>query len=214
MSDNSTDRQVDDLTTPAPKSRYSWRVVDIVVAAVLGVACGLIFVAWNTVGYAWYQAMNALTPGLGGIAVGIWMLGGPLGMLIIRKPGAAILVEVIAAVVSALIGNAWGITTLYSGLVQGLGAELAFLLFAYRNYRLPVALLAGAGAGLGAWTPELFTEGNLQKGPAFLVIYLVCVVISSTVLAGGVGNALTRALAGTGVLGRFASGRDAETRGR
>lgn len=214
MTQNRTDHHLDDLTTPAAQSRHSWRVVDIVVAAVLGVACGLIFVAWNTVGYAWYQAMNALTPGLGGIAVGIWMLGGPLGMLIIRKPGAAILVELIAAVVSALIGNAWGITTLYSGLAQGLGAELAFLLFAYRNYRLPVALLAGAGAGLGAWSLELFTEGNLQKGAAFLVIYLVCVMISSTVLAGGLGYALTRALARTGVLGRFASGRDAETGGR
>lgn len=198
-----------DQTTPLETGRHGWRVVDIVVAAVLGVAVGLIFFAWNTVGYAWFQAMDAVTPGLGGIAAGIWFLGGPLGMLVIRKPGAAVMVEVIGAVTSALIGNAWGISTLYSGLAQGLGAEIIFLLFAYRVFRLPVAVLSGAVAGLGAWTLELFTSGNLQKGPAFLIIYLITTVISGAILAGGVGWALTRALAKTGVLGRFASGRDA-----
>lgn len=198
-----------DQTTPLETTRHGWRVVDIVVAAVLGVAVGLIFFAWNTVGFAWFEAMDALTPGLGGIAAGIWFLGGPLGMLVIRKPGAAILVEVIGAVTSALLGNAWGITTLYSGLAQGLGAEIIFLIFAYRNFRLPVAVLSGAVAGLGAWTLELFTSANIQKGPAFLIIYLVTTMISGALLAGGVGWVLTRALAKTGVLGRFASGRDA-----
>ena len=113
MTSNLTNNQLlDDQTAPARASRHSWRVVDIVVAAVLGVACGLIFFAWNSIGYAWFTTMDALTPGLGGIAAGIWFLGGPLGMLIIRKPGAAILVELIGAIVSALLGNVWGITTL------------------------------------------------------------------------------------------------------
>jgi ABC-type cobalt transport system, permease component len=54
-------------------------------------------------------------------AVGIWLLGGVLGGLIIRKPGAALAVELLAALVSAAVGNQWGITTLYSGLAQGIG---------------------------------------------------------------------------------------------
>lgn len=198
-----------DETTPATQGRHAWRVVDIVVAAVLGVAVGLIFFAWNAIGYPWFKALDGLTPGLGGLVAGIWFLGGPLGMLIIRKPGAAVFVELIGATVSALIGNAWGVSTLYSGIAQGLGAELIFLFFAYRSYKLPVALLAGAGAGLGAWTLELFTSGNLQMGEVFLVIYLVCTVISGIVLAGFLGWLLTRSLAATGVLNRFASGRDA-----
>lgn len=204
-----TNNNLIDQTIPAQTSRYGWRVVDIVVAAVLGVACGLIFFGWNTVGYAWFQAMDALTPGLGGIAAGIWFLGGPLGALVIRKPGAAIFVELLAAITSALIGNVWGVSTLYSGIAQGLGAELVFLAFAYRNFRLPVAMLAGAGAGVGAWVLELFTSGNLQKDATFLIIYLITTVISGAVLAGAVGWGLTRAIASTGVLGRFASGRDA-----
>ena len=103
-------------TTTEGARTYAWRVVDIVVAAVLGVATGIIFVGWNFVGGAGYEVFNAATPGLGGLAVGIWLLGGVLGGLIIRKPGAALAVELLAALVSAAVGNQWGITTLYSGL--------------------------------------------------------------------------------------------------
>ena len=39
--------------------------------------------------------------------------------------------------------------------MQGLGAELVFALFLYRNWRLPVALLAGAGAGLAMAVNDL-----------------------------------------------------------
>lgn len=196
-------------TTPR---RMNWRVIDIVTAAVLGVATGVIFVIWNTVGYAWYVAVDAVTPGFGGIAVGIWLLGGVLGGLIIRKPGAALFVEVLAAIVSMLFGSQWAIETIYSGIAQGIGAEIVFALFLYRSYGLPVAVLAGIGAAVGAWTLELFTSGNLEKGAGFLAIYLGALVISGAVLAGVVGWAITRALAATGALQRFAAGREATTR--
>lgn len=189
--------------------RFRWRVVDIVVAAVLGVAIGLIFWGWNTVGGIWFGAMDAVTPGLGGIAVGIWLLGGVVGGLIIRKPGAALLVELIAAVVSALIGNVWGITTIFSGLAQGLGAELIFLAFLYLRFTLPVAMLAGAGAGIGAWVLELFLTPNIVKSLEFNLIYLGTLVVSGALLAGVVGWFLVRALAATGALSRFAAGREA-----
>lgn len=188
-----------------------WRVVDIVVAAVLGVAIGLVFWAWNTVGYAWFTAMDGLTPGLGGLAVGIWLIGGVIGGLVIRKPGAALLVEVIAAIVSMLIGNVWGVSTLLSGLVQGLGAELVFAIFLYRRFTLPVAMLAGVGAAAGAWVFELFygSSPNILKTLEFNMIYLVSLVVSGALLAGLVGWLAVRALAATGALSRFAAGREA-----
>lgn len=199
-------------STASPRARSSrWRVVDIVVAAVLGVATGLLFVLWNGVGYVWFSALDALTPGFGGLAVGIWLIGGVLGGLIIRKPGAALFVELLAATVSMLLGSQWVIETVYAGIAQGLGAELVFLLFAYRRFGLPVAMLAGVGAAVAAWTLELFTSGNLALSAEFLAIYLTCVVVSGALLAGLLGWLLTRSLAATGVLDRFASGR---SRGR
>lgn len=190
---------------------YAWRLVDIVVAAVVGVAIGLVFYVWNTIGYAWYQAADALTPGLGGIATGIWLMGGVIGGLIIRKPGAAIFVEVLAAAVSAGLGNQWGIETLYSGLAQGLGAELVFALFLYRRFGMVVAALAGVGAAVGAWVLELFLSGNLAKTLEFNLIYLISMSLSGIVLAGVLSAVLVRALAATGVLDKFAAGQQART---
>lgn len=191
----------------AARTNFSWRNIDIIIAAVIGVAVGLIFVIWNIIGGAGYEAVNALTPGLGGLVAGMWFLGGPLGAYIIRKPGAAIFVEVIAATVSALIGNQWGISTLYSGLAQGLGTELVFLILAYKSYNLATVVISGLMAGVGAWTFELFT-GNLAKTFEFNVIYLISTALSGAVLAGLLAYFLAKALAATGALDRFAIGRE------
>ncbi|KQB83702.1 ECF transporter S component [Corynebacterium oculi] len=190
------------------KSTSQWRVVDIVVAAILGLACGLIFVVWNSAGALWLEAMNALTPGLGGLATGVWLLGGVIGGLVIRKPGSALFTELLAAVASALLGSQWGASTVYSGLAQGLGAELIFALFAYRSFRLPTAMLAGVGAGIGVFILELFTAGHLARSLEYNAIYLVCLMISGALLAGALGYGLVRALARTGALDRFAAGRE------
>jgi energy-coupling factor transport system permease protein len=199
----------DDRTRPSSNGRYQWRVVDIVVAAVLGVACGLVFFGWNSIGYAGFMAIDALTPGLGGLAAGVWFLAGPLGALIIRKPGAALFVELVAGFVSMALGNQWGWTTMYSAFAQGLGAEIVFLLFAYRRFGVAVAVLAGIGAGLGAWVNE-FILGNWAKTAAFNTIYLVALAISGAILAGLLSWLLTRALARAGALDRFPAGREVQ----
>ena len=180
-----------------------WRVIDIVTAAVLGVACGLIFVAWNPVGGAAFDVFGKFLPGLGGLVTGIWLLGGTLGGYVIRKPGAALFVELLAATVSMGLGSQWAIATLYSGLAQGLGAEIVFALVAYRRFNVWVAAAAGALSFACEWVLELFTEGNLGKGVAYNVVYLVSGVASGIVLAGILAWALTNALAKTGALDRF-----------
>ncbi|SMY10505.1 ECF transporter S component [Brevibacterium jeotgali] len=195
-------------TTTRPPTRFRWRTLDIVIAAVLGVVIGLLFTFWNFAGYAGFMALDALTPGFGGLVAGVWLLGGVVGALIIRKPGAALFVELLAAVVSMLLGSQWAVETVYSGIAQGLGAEAVFLLSRYRRFGVGAAVLAGIGSALFAWTLELFLSGNIEMSSQFLVIYLVCLVVSGAVLAGLAGWALTRALARTGALDRFAAGRE------
>lgn len=181
----------------------SWRTIDVLIASVLGIACGVLFLIWNSVGYVWYESANAITPGFGGIAVGIWLIGGVIGGLVIQKPGAALYVEVLAAITSMLLGSQWGVTTVLSGLAQGLGAEIIFAIFAYRRFRLSTAMLAGMGAAWAAWIAELFMSANYAKTLAFNLTYLGTLTVSGAILAGVVGWYLVRALAATGVLDRF-----------
>lgn len=194
------------------RGRFRWRVVDIVVASVLGVASGLIFLAWN-IGYLGPKAiLEPLLPGLQGLLDGPWLFAGVLGALIIRKPGAAIYTETLAAVVSALVGNQWGgFLTIEAGLVQGLGAELIFLLFLYRAWSLPVAVLAGGGAGLAGAVNNLILW-YAGADAVFTVVYLASAVVSGAVIAGGLSWFLARGLAATGALDRFASGRERRER--
>ncbi|HEX5730300.1 ECF transporter S component [Microbacterium sp.] len=205
------------MSSPPPTRRgfsgivWRWRVVDIVVASVIAVACALVFLLWN-IGYEAPAALlKPLLPGLQGLLAGPWLVAGVLGALIIRKPGAALYTELVAAVISALVGNQWGPLTIVSGLVQGLGAELVFLLFAYAVWRLPVAILAGAGAGLACGINDriLWYAG---ADTTFTVVYIISTTISGAVIAGAGSWFVARGLAATGALNRFASGRQVARR--
>lgn len=191
--------------TRGPSRR--WRVVDIVVASVLGVACGVLFFGFNLVADRLTDPLSALLPGLQGIGYGVWLLAGPLAMLVVRKPGAALYGELVAASVSALLGAQWGPLTLESGLVQGLAAELVFLLFGYRVFALWVALLAGAVAGVGMAVNDLLLW-YAGADTLFATVYTASGVLSGAVIAGLGSWLLVRGLAATGALDRFASGRD------
>ena len=186
--------------------RAGWRVVDIVVASVLGVAGGLIFVVWN----ANYAALSAPLSTVPAVALlgGVWLLPAVLGGLVIRKPGAAVYTELVAAVLSALVGNQWGFSTVWYGLIEGLGAEVVLAVLLYRHFGLPTAMLAGAVDGaIISLCDLLLSYPTTSVG--WKVGYVVLLAVSGAVIAGLGSWALTRALARTGVLAPLASGRTA-----
>lgn len=199
--------------TPTPKStarggaRLRWRVVDIVVASVVGVAVGLVFFAWNLTYNPIGSALGALLPGVQGSVHGVWLIGGVLTALIVRKPGAAIYGEMVAATVSALFGNEWGPLTLLSGLVQGLGAEIVFALLLYKAWGVVAAMLAGAGAGVGMVILDLVLW-YAGAGALFATVYAISGIASGAIIAGLLSWLAMRALARTGALDRFAAGRE------
>jgi len=183
----------------------SWRVVDIVVASVVAVAVGVIFWAWSA-GYAAIALLTAGFPPLSGLYGGGWLIAGVLGGLIIRKPGAALYCELVAAIVEGLLGSSFGWTVIISGLVQGAAAELVFAAFRYRRWTLPVALLAGAVAGIAMGVSEDILY-NVAWAPLWQQVYAVSTTISGTVIAGLLSWLAVRALGRTGVLAGLAAGR-------
>ncbi|MGO1412494.1 MULTISPECIES: ECF transporter S component [unclassified Microbacterium] len=199
------------MSNSAVPTRRTWRVVDIVVASVVGVAAGVIFWLW---GLAWpvFDSVLSFTPGLSGLTAGGWLFAGVLGGLIIRKPGAAFYTEVVAAVVSMALGTQWATETLIWGLIEGVGAELGFAILLYRNWRLLGALSAGIFAGLSVAILDTTFSSVAALAVEARTIYFFAAVVSGIVIAGIGSWALQRALAATGVLDRFASGRDRRAR--
>lgn len=179
-----------------------WRTVDFVVAAVLGVTAGVIFTAWNAVYAPISVPLGAVTPGLVALADGIWLVGGLLVGLIIRRPGAALFGELLASLVSAAIGNQWGYTVLLTGLAQGIALEAGFLLWRYRGNLWLTAATAGLVGGLVQGAVEIAYWYPATE-PTFMAIYLSSAAVSGAVLGAGVSAALVTVLAKTGILATF-----------
>ena len=117
--------------------------------------------------------------------------------------------EMVASVLEALLGSQWGgAGTVLPGLLQGLGAELAFALCAYGVWNMAVTALSGALSALGGFTASWMLYG-MGKSGLVLTVGIVCNVLSGAVVAGVLMWVLYRGLAGTGALDRLAGGRAA-----
>jgi energy-coupling factor transport system substrate-specific component len=186
-----------------PANRLHWRTVDIVVTAVLGVAFGVVFWAWNLL------AALAVPP-VSGLLNGVYLMPGVVAGLLVRKPGAAVFASTLAAAVSILLGSPYGGIIVIYGVVQGIGGELGFLLTRYRSFGWGTAVLAGITAGLSTSILDLSLYYPVSADYpfwSFTAPYTLFTVLSSVVLAGIVGLLLVRALARTGALNAFAAGR-------
>jgi energy-coupling factor transport system permease protein len=193
---------VDRAHSPAPApSIVAWRTRDILVTALIGVAFGVVFWAW---GLAWaaFEPLNLVFPVLRDSLYAIWLVPAVLAPVIVRKAGAAVFAELVAAGVSAILGSQWGIDALVSGLVQGLGAELVFALVLYRVWSFPVLAAAAVASAAAAWLHDwvlyyaaFSIELQLVRG--------VLMAVSAIVFVAGGSVLLERALRRAGVLEGF-----------
>jgi energy-coupling factor transport system substrate-specific component len=179
----------------------SWRTRDILTAAVIGVVFGVVFFAWN----AFYAFMSFLTPPLADWSYGMWLVPAVLAPLIVRKPGAALFAEMVAASLSAILGSQWGPDTLLSGFIQGAAAELVFLVFRYRRWSIDVLVLAAIASALGAWVHDwwlYYADASVE----LQVVRLLFMGVSAIAFVAFGSLLLERSLRRAGVLQGYGSG--------
>ena len=114
--DSSTDNIIT-TTEPSPMGqssklenrRWRWTAADIAVGAALGVACGLVFWGFNFA-YAWLSPLiGGILPGLASVLHPLWYFSGTLAVIILRKPGAAIYVNLVGSAAEMLLGNQFSV---------------------------------------------------------------------------------------------------------
>ena len=191
----------------ATRPLLGWRTVDLLTVAFLGAAFGIAYWGWGLAYEAPAKALSVAFPPLQGITSAPWLIAGVVGGLVIRRPGAALLCEVIAALVSMLPGTQWGATVLVSGILQGLGAELAFAVLGYASFGVGAAALAGALAAPLEAVYEWFAWWT-DWAMGYKVAYLLIFTAAGAVIAGVGGWLLTGALARAGALNAFPPGQE------
>jgi energy-coupling factor transport system substrate-specific component len=185
----------------AAATERRWRTRDIIVAAVIGVAFGVVFWAWGLVWPA-FEPLNGIFPVARDLLYAIWLVPAVLAPLIVRKPGAALFAEMVAAGVSALIGSQWGVDALVSGFVQGGAAEIVFAVTFYRSYAFPVLAIAAVASAAAAWIHDwalYYAQVSLELQVARGVV----MAISAVVIVAGGSVLLERSLRRAGVLEGF-----------
>lgn len=186
---------------------FGWRAVDIVTLAVLGVAMGVAFWGFNVL----YESLKVFMAGFPPVAaslLGVWLLPAVLGMLIVRRPGAALLIELIAANLSMVLGSQWGALVLVSAVLQALGVEVVAAFLRWRRWQVAVAVAGGALAAVFEVVLFEFWAYVDAYSPAWKAAYLFFSVASGAIIAGLGSWALMKALAGTGALSAFPPGED------
>jgi energy-coupling factor transport system substrate-specific component len=171
------------------------KLTDILVTVVIAVLFAVVYRVWGPVSdvvkLAGLQADQ--------LVYGMWFIAATVAFLLIRKPGVALLAEAAAASGELIMGSQYGIEVLTYGILQGLGAELVFALFAYRRATLGAACLASVGAAAGSIIMDLFKGYMADLQTWNLVLYVVFRFAGAVFFTGICAYYLVKALEAAGV---------------
>ncbi len=178
---------------------------ELVLTLVLGVALGVAFWGWTFV----YDLAKPFlkVSGLSYLVAGFWILASVLVPNIVRKPGIALVASIMAAFVESLLTH-WGLMSVVWGLVQGLGAEIIFCLFAYRKWNLFVLMLASALSATFSYVLDYFIYDYQSLSFNFNLLQVSTYIISALIFAGVLSFLLGRRLVRLGILDQFLIAKD------
>ncbi|MFC6201070.1 ECF transporter S component [Lactiplantibacillus nangangensis] len=165
----------------------AWQLSDIILIALIGIFFGAIFMGTN---YVYDVLTAALAPvGLSGLAnellLGLWCMPGMLAGYMLRLKGSATLGELLAATVEMFFGGQWGISTLISGVTQGFGAELGYIVTRYKHYDWLGLTASALTTTIVTFGWDLARNGYFKLQLWLLILYFV-VRFCSMFLFGGV----------------------------
>ena len=162
-----------------------WSTKDIIIIALIGFLFGGIFLATSLVYVPLKATLGAIgyAPFANSILFGLWVMAGPVAAALIQKPGSATLGEVLGALAEMLYGSFFGAAVLISGLVQGLGSEVGFLVTKYKRYDSKSLFLSAIGITVFSFVYEYFKLGY-EAYSTGMIIALFAVRFISVVVFG------------------------------
>ena len=174
-----------------------WSQREIVVVAAIGAVFGIVYLAWAQL---WHPVELLVGPLALDVLFGLWCTASVVAAFAVRKPFAAFFAEVVAAAAEVVTGNPAGLILLLTGVVQGAGAELPFLLTGWKRYDWPVLVASGASAAVFSFVYCWFRFNYGALDTRLLAAMLVVRILSGVLLSGVLGRAIAMSLHRTGSL--------------
>lgn len=171
-----------------------------ITASVIATGLGVSYLFWA---YLYEFSKPLLKPiGLEYVTSGLWIIASIFVSNLIRKPGIALFTSLVAALVESMMTQ-WGFSALIYGLIQGMSAELIFILFLYRYWSLAVLSLAAATAAFFSYSYDYWVYNYNQLALELTILQLSSFIISAIVLGAIFSMYLSKRLLKTGLLDSF-----------
>lgn len=189
-----------------------WKLKDILMIAIVAVLFAFVFMGANYLGVALTAALTpaGLAPLGYQVIYGLWFMAATFATYIIQKKGVGTVAEMLAAAIEMMMGGMFGPMVLLTGFIQGIGAELGFIVTKYKKYDMSTMILASVLCAVISFVPEYFLYGYSAYSVGMNAIMLICRVISSIIFTGIVVKLIADGLAKAGVLRGYALGMNTE----
>lgn len=185
------------LPTINPHKQH-WTVHDVILLSLIAIFFGLIYQGWS---YAYYLlAATPLKPYANDLTLGVWLMAGPVAALLLKKRNACLIGELLAAILEMFIFSSWGVATIISGFIQGLGSEIGFALTGYRHFDRWGLFISTLTATIVTFGWDLFQSGYLAYPFHMLVILFIIRLASIGLFSGVLVAAIQKLLVKTKVL--------------
>jgi energy-coupling factor transport system substrate-specific component len=178
--------------------RYRYTTLDILIMAVIAAVGGVVNA--YVVG-AWAKFIEGAAGPLGAALDNpffiFWVI---VAVLLIPKPGVAIITSMLAGIVEVVAGSLDGSIVLVFTLLQGVGVELGFLVFRYAR-TLQAAWLGGALCGIGCAICLTFIFGFDKLDPAGLIGLFVALALGDALIGGTLAWVIAQGVGRAGLAG-------------
>jgi energy-coupling factor transport system substrate-specific component len=175
-------------------------IFETVFVTVVSSSLGVLFWGWTFVYDVLKPFLKVL--GLNYAIAGIWVISAILIARIIRRPGVAIAAALISAFIESLFTH-WGLISLASGFMQGVGAELVFLVFLYRRWDAPVVVLATLSSAAFSYFSDYMLYDYARLSKSIILVQFISFQISAIFFTTLLSTYLINRLKKLGVLNRF-----------
>jgi energy-coupling factor transport system permease protein len=171
------------------------KFADILVTIVISLVFAVVYNLWATL----YATVGGFGLQVDQLIYGMWFIAATVAMLVIRKPGVALLAEVVAASGEFMLGSPYGLSLLFYGILQGLGAELVFAAFRYNRFTVFVVSLAAIGSTIASLIVDQAYGYISDLALWNLALLIGARTLGAIIIAGIFAYAIVKALELTGV---------------